>query len=62
MPTDEQDAPTRAEVEAILFSSQGMEREDRVAGLSRFLSKRGLEKLEVEKVLLDLESYQNWSE
>jgi hypothetical protein len=61
---NEQTAPTRAEIEAILWVQKqaGQTNDEMKQTLISFLHERGADDSEVDQILSDLPSYQNWTE
>lgn len=59
---EERDAPTRAQIESVMWVlNQGQSTEqERRNMLTAFLHDRGLGDREVDQVLGDLDSYENW--
>jgi hypothetical protein len=57
----EYDSPTRAEIEAVLWVTKETEQPNRISQLTDFLRDRGLNEQEIDKILVDLDSYQNWN-
>lgn len=58
---DERDAPSRAEIEAILWSTQNLEQPDRRDMIIRYLKDRQASDQQIDLILNDLNSYQNWN-
>lgn len=58
---DERDAPSRAEIDAVLWASLNLEQPERREMVIQYLKNRQASDRQIDAVLNDLNSYENWN-